>query len=82
MKVNLIIMSNNKQSSIEFIIESLMSRNLYTKELLEEFEQAKAMHKSEIIWAHGIKMKGVNNHKCVSGEQYYNENYGGNNEQQ
>ena len=29
-------MSNNKQSSIEFIIESLMSRNLYTKELLEE----------------------------------------------
>ena len=36
------------------------------------------MHKSEIIWAHGIKMKGVNNHKCVSGEQYYNETYGGN----
>ena len=75
-------MSNNKQSSIEFIIESLMSRNLYTKELLEEFEQAKAMHKKEIIWAHGIKMKGVNNHKCVSGEQYYNETFGGNNEQQ
>jgi hypothetical protein len=34
------------------------------------------MHKSEIIWAHGIKMKGVNNHKCVSGEQYYNETFG------
>ena len=43
-------------------------------------EQAIAMHKQEIIWAHGIKMKGVNNHKCVSGEQYYNETFGGNNE--
>ena len=42
-------------------------------------EQAKAMHKQEIIWAHGVKMKGVNNHKCVSGEQYYNETFGSNN---
>ncbi len=41
-------MSNNKQSSIEFIIESLMSRNLYTKELLEEFEKAKQMHNEEM----------------------------------
>ena len=53
----------------------------YIKRLpVTELQQAKAMHKSEIIWAHGIKMKGVNNHKCVSGEQYYNETFGGNNE--
>jgi len=73
-------MSNNKQSSVEWLYEKMfVHRGLIT---IEEFEQAKAMHKSEIIWAHGVKMKGVNNHKCVSGEQYYNETFGGNNEQQ
>ena len=72
-------MSNNKQSSIEWLYNKMYEHHgLIT---IEEFEQAKAMHKSEIIWAHGIKMKGVNNHKCVSGEQYYNETFGGNNEQ-
>ena len=66
-------MSNNKQSSIMWLYEKMfVHRGLIT---IEEFEQAKAMHKSEIIWAHGIKMKGVNNHKCVSGEQYYNETF-------
>ena len=76
-------MANNKQSSVE-----LLAIAIYEKfkmegngdELNDLVEQAKAMHKSEIIWAHGIKMKGVNNHKCVSGEQYYNETFGGNNE--
>jgi hypothetical protein len=73
-------MTNNKQSSVEWLYEKMfVHRGLIT---IEEFEQAKAMHKSEIIWAHGVKMKGVNNHKCVSGEQYYNETFGGNNEQQ
>ena len=80
-------MTNNKQSSsIDFFWNQLPEILPFTVDtqtavkLLEAFEQAKAMHKSEIIWAHGIKMKGVNNHKCVSGEQYYNETYGGNNE--
>ena len=71
-------MSNNKQSSVEWLYNKMYEHHgLIT---IEEFEQAKAMHKSEIIWAHGIKMKGVNNHKCVSGEQYYNETFGDNNE--
>jgi hypothetical protein len=85
-------MSNNKQSSVEwYIIErhnieiqsrlGKISPTQYDEQLIKIEEQAKAMHKSEIIWAHGIKMKGVNNHKCVSGEQYYNETFGGNNEQ-
>ena len=66
-------MSNNKQSSIEFLYNKMYEhRGNIT---IEEYEQAKAMHKSEIIWAHGIKMKGVNNLKCVSGEQYYNETF-------
>ena len=59
-----------------------ISPTQYDEQLIKIEEQATAMHKSEIIWAHGIKMKGVNNHKCVSGEQYYNETFGGNNEQQ
>ena len=31
--------------------------------------------KQQIIDAHGIKMKGVNNHKCVDGKQYYQETF-------
>ncbi len=84
-------MSNNKQSSVEwYIIErhnieiqsrlGKISSTQYDEQLIKIEEQAKAMHKSEIVWAHGIKMKGVNNHKCVSGEQYYNETFGDNNE--
>ena len=84
-------MSNNKQSSVEWLIEQLKEYDFSNEDdtyvikiqswvLTEKHEQAKAMHKSEIIWAHGIKMKGVNNHKCVSGEQYYNETFGGNND--
>lgn len=88
-------MSNNKQSSIDLFIDQLEEKgkayeeneggrtiniSIDISDYMELKIQAKAMHKSEIIWAHGIKMKGVNNHKCVSGEQYYNETYGGNNE--
>ena len=76
-------MSNNKQSSVEWLyfeMESFIHKSCRVH-FVEYFEKAKAMHKSDIVWAHGIKMKGVNNHKCVSGEQYYNETFGGNNEQ-
>ena len=75
-------MSNNKQSSVDAIMKFMKENGYFIgNDLYQFFEQAKAMHKSEIVWAHGIKMKGVNNHKCVSGEQYYNETFGGNNEQ-
>ena len=76
-------MSNNKQSSVEWLVEQIkkdINLRLRGFDIDKALEQAKAMHKSEIIWAHGIKMKGVNNHKCVSGEQYYNETFGDNNE--
>jgi hypothetical protein len=79
-------MSNNKQSSLEWLYNELFPKQIdgfsesEWKIIDKAFEQAKAMHKSEIIWAHGIKMKGVNNHKCVSGEHYYNETFGGNND--
>ncbi len=58
------------QGKLQYIFESQVSSQIDSVEI------------SEIVWAHGIKMKGVNNHKCVSGEQYYNETFGGNNEQQ
>ena len=75
-------MSNNKQSSVDAIMKFMKENGYFIgNDLHQFFNQAKAMHKSEIIWAHGIKMKGVNNHKCVSGEQYYNETFGGNNEE-
>jgi hypothetical protein len=72
-------MSNNKQSSVDWVIDEIIKHQMTfygTSSIpLRIIEKAKAMHKSEIIWAHGIKMKGVNNHKCVSGEQYYNETF-------
>ena len=70
-------MSNNKQSSIEWFLDELIKEGYIKRLPVTQLQQAKAMHKQEIIWAHGIKMKGVNNHKCVSGEQYYNETFGG-----
>ena len=31
--------------------------------------------KQQIINAHGVQMKGVNNHKCITGEEYYKETF-------
>ena len=72
---------SNKQSSVEKMFQEMLGIQqegikLTFDENLLLLEKYKAMHKKEIIWAHGIKMKGVNNHKCVSGEQYYNEIFG------
>ena len=50
-------------------------KHILPNEFLVKYEKAKAMEKKQIILAHGIKMKGVNNMKCVTGEQYYNETF-------
>jgi hypothetical protein len=82
-------MSNNKQSSsIDWIIKQLIFKtefenlpNQYVlmsdKDIYSIIEQAKAMHKDEIIksW-----MATDNELQRISAEQYYNETYGGNNE--
>ena len=60
-----------KQTAVEWLYELSKKRELDKFDL----EQAKAMEKQQIIDAHGIKMKGVNDHKCVNGEQYYNETF-------
>ena len=70
-------MSNNKQSSVEYLMDKLFDPSSMVKEQLEWFEQAKAMHESEIQEAfdegnpNGVLLK--------TGEQYYNETF--NNEQ-
>jgi len=62
-------------TAVEWIISKLPMVNDKEPYLAELIEQAKEMERQQIIDAHGIKMKGVNNHKCVDGEQYYNETF-------
>ena len=87
------IMSNNKQSSVEWLMEKLIEHQIikvgqttyggkvnYKHEIL--LEQAKALHKEEIVNACNLQR---NDYKGMptfnkSGEQYYNETFGGNNE--
>jgi len=70
-------MSKNKQSSIEWLYNKMYEhRGNIT---IEEYEQAKAMHKEEIVNACNLQR---NDYKGMptfnkSGEQYYNETFGG-----
>lgn len=61
-------MSNNKQSSVEFLTIQLIKNGIITN---DDLQQANAMHKEEIMEAHYAPKYG-----CFS-EQYYNETYGG-----
>ena len=86
-------MSNNKQSSVEWLVEIL---GKYNEEMVflyqNEIEQAKAMHKDEIKNAQMDMFIHLNNlpygleylEKRQSAEdfsqQYYNETFGGNND--
>lgn len=69
-----------KQSSIEWIYNNLKSHFEHDGDLLEavkmSFEQAKAMHKEEIIQSNrdGVDMC-VGNGKFITGEQYYSETF-------
>ena len=85
-------MSNNKQSSVEwYIIErhnieiqsrlGKISSTQYDEQLIKIEEQAKAMHKEEIKDA---LIDGSMNSTLIEYRipQYYNETFGGNNEQQ
>ena len=72
----------DKQSSIEWLRSLYENRPAYEECILdEEWEQAKAMHKEEIINAtiYGDKFEGCYG---LDSEQYYNETFGDNNEQQ
>jgi predicted CopG family antitoxin len=78
-------MSNNKQSSLEWLISQLIEKDLlmiYGKslednDLIEIIKQAKAMRKEEIINA--VQSCGyIGGATDEEAEQYYNETYGGN----
>ena len=64
-----------KDTAVKFLIDEISCRFIISEELRIAMYKAIEMEKEQIIWAHGIQMKGVNNHKCVTGEQYYNETY-------
>ena len=83
-------MSNNKQSSVEWYAneedklftsyqKGLMSTSKYILFKYKLREQAKQMHKEEIINAtiYGDKFEGCYG---LDSEQHYNETFGGNNE--
>lgn len=88
-------MSNNKQTAVEWLIEQLTpSISLQQKHIDDLKEQAKAMHKEEIKNAQMDMFIHLNNlpygleylEKRQSAEdfsqQYYEQTFGGNNEQQ
>ena len=79
-------MSNNKQSSLELFAIALYEGGYLQgngNEINDLLEHHKAMHKEETknaYWA-GID-DHLNQNKMPNSEGYYNETFGGNNEQQ
>jgi hypothetical protein len=76
--------NNNKQTSVDYIFNQLSSENLLglfthdqMKRAMEILDEAKAMHKEEIINAtiYGNRFQGCYG---LYSEQYYNETFGGN----
>ena len=82
-------MSKNKQSSVEFFLYEMFSllgefenKALPSYKIMDLFEQAKAMHKEEMKQTYFDGWHRNIGNRDEDFEQYYNETYGGNNEQQ
>ena len=80
---------SNKQSSIDWIIELLEEYGIDIEHIADEFAYAKMIHKDEILKAHAIgevtgfgKANNPYYYAIKTPEKYYNETFGGNNEQQ
>ena len=82
-------MSNNKQSSVEFFLYEMFSllgefenKALPSYKIMDLFEQAKAMHKEEIIKLYYAYEDYVLREEGIikTFGQFYNETFGGNNE--
>ena len=76
-------MSNNKQSSVEWLVEKTKRQEWYTIEQEKFIEQAKAMHKEEVVDAYREGRSDQQSARNQSfyhrnAEQYYNEIYGKN----
>jgi hypothetical protein len=73
----------SKQTAVELFALDLYEKGLLKgngDEIQELLEQAKQMEKEQIEDAHEIGYINGGNHKNVTGEQYYNETYGGQDE--
>jgi len=75
---------NKQQTSVDFIIDELTSKNLlgiFTyeqyKQVEEIFEKGKEMEKEQAINDYCEGRNSVINKQIISSEQYYNETYGG-----
>ena len=77
------MINDKQQTSVDFIIDELTSKNLlgiFTyeqfKQVEEIFEKGKEMEKEKLedAWVEGVK----NWNPSKTFEQYYNETYGGN----
>ena len=85
-------MSNNKQSSVQQLVNSLIKLGYLhsngfgqSLKVTEVINQAKAMHKEEIenAFVECWKANMPDGYECkLSAKEYYNETYRGNNEQQ
>ena len=73
-------MSNNKQSSVEWLINKCACADLRPELLNIIKEQAKEMHKEEIIDAANKLLYHSTGPGDAAAEQYYNETFGGNND--
>jgi gas vesicle protein len=67
--------SNKKQTAVEWLIEGIECRGLITKELREEFKQAKQMEKEQIKDA-VQSCNFIGGATDIEAEDYYNETYG------
>ena len=66
-------MSNNKQSSVEWLMDKLFDPSYMQKEQLEWFEHAKEIHRTEIIESYA---SGSNDRlKNTINTNYYNETF-------
>jgi len=66
-----------KQTAVEYLInvvQSCIAPNYIPKEIVK---QAKEIEKQQIIDAHGIKTKSINQDQSeiITGSQYYNETF-------
>jgi hypothetical protein len=72
-------MRNNKQSSIDWLVEKMLTQDWYTYKSLEYIKQAKAMHKEEMVNSILDNRNITSQVTFKDAVQYYNEKF--NNEQ-
>jgi hypothetical protein len=68
-------MSNNKQSSIDWLVEKMLTQDWYTYKSLEYIKQAKAMHKEEMVNSILDNRNITSQVTFKDAEQYYNERF-------